>query len=200
MPSQRPPDGYLDLPPGKTASIQTFLEMRERPAKRRALPEVTAKLRRLASPDPDTYLALFHKVGDSFLWFSRLEMPREELMGVIGDPNEEIYAVEYDGAEEGLLELDFRTSGQCEIVYFGLTARLLGTGVGRWLMERTLELAWSKPITRLWVHTCSLDHPNALDFYRRSGFVPYQRKIEIADDPRLTGLVPRDAAPQIPLL
>jgi GNAT superfamily N-acetyltransferase len=127
-------------------------------------------------------------------------MPREELMDVIGDPNEEIYAVEYDGADEGLLELDFRRSGQCEIVYFGLTARLLGTGVGRWLMERTLELAWSKPITRLWVHTCSLDHPNALDFYRRSGFVPYQRKIEIADDPRLTGLVPRDAAPQIPLL
>jgi GNAT superfamily N-acetyltransferase len=194
------PNGYTDLPPGKIAAIQTFLEMRERPPLRAVTTPPSTALRHVASPDADWYLALFHKIGDEYLWFSRLVMSRGELRAVINDPNEEIYVVERDGSEEGLLELDFRTPGECEIAYLGLTAKLVGTGVGRWLMNRATELAWAKPIDRFWVHTCSLDHPNALEFYRRSGFTPYARKLEIGDDPRLTGLVRREAAPQIPIL
>jgi len=194
------PYDYLDLPAGKIASVQTFLEMRERPPPRRDPPGVAASLRRVVAPNTEWYLALFHKVGDSYLWFSRLAMNREELQTLINDPMEEIYVVEQGGSEAGLLELDLRTPYECEIVYFALTATHIGAGTGRWLMNRTIEFTWSRPINRLWVHTCSLDHPNALDFYRRSGFVPYARKIEIADDPRLTGLVSRDAAPQVPLL
>ncbi len=194
------PDGYIDLPAGKIAAVQTFLEMRERPMPRADMLPASTSLRRVASPDADWYLALFHKIGDEYLWFSRLVMTRDELHAVINDPNEEIYVVEQSASEEGLLELDFRTPGECEIAYLGLTAKLVGAGIGRWLMNRAIELAWAKPIGRFWVHTCSLDHPNALEFYRRSGFTPYTRKIEIGDDPRLTGLVPREAAPQIPLL
>lgn len=126
-------------------------------------------------------------------------MNPEELKALINDPLEEVYVVEHRGNEEGLLELDFRSPGECEVVYFALTPNLVGTGTGRWLMNRTLELAWSKTIDRVWVHTCNLDHPDALNFYRRSGFTPYARKIEIADDPRLVGLVPRDTAPQVPM-
>jgi GNAT superfamily N-acetyltransferase len=196
----RLPDGYLDLPLGKIAAVQTFLEMRKPAAVRPEAPGIDATLRRVRVPDPDWYLRLFHRVGDRYLWFSRLEMSRETLRSIIQDPSEEVYAVDWRGGEEGLLELDFRTPGQCEIAYLGLTPALVGTGVGRWLMNRAIEIAWSKPISRFWVHTCSLDHPAALDYYIRSGFVPYQRKIEIADDPRQRGLVPRDAAPQIPLI
>jgi hypothetical protein len=57
-----------------------------------------------------------------------------------------------------------------------------------------------EPLRRFWVHTCSLDHPAALNFYRRAGFVPYQRAVEVFDDPRVTGLLPPDSAPQIPLI
>jgi GNAT superfamily N-acetyltransferase len=152
------------------------------------------------SPDPDWYLALFHAVGDEYLWYARLVMSREELSSVIGDPREEVYAVEQDDSEEGLLELDFRTAAECEIAYLGLTQRLVGTGTGRWLMNRAIERAWSQPIRRFWVHTCTLDHPAALDYYRRSGFSPYARKIEIGDDPRIAGVVPRTAAPHIPII
>jgi GNAT superfamily N-acetyltransferase len=194
------PDGYIDLPSGKIAAIQTFLEMRRPPRLRDVTAPAATSLRHVASPDADSYLALFHKIGDEYLWFSRLVMTRDELNAVINDPNEEIYVVEHDGSEEGLLELDFRTPGECEIAYLGLSAKLVGAGVGRWLMNRAIELAWAKPIERFWVHTCTLDHPNALEFYRRSGFTPYARKIEIGDDPRLSGLVSRAAAPQIPLL
>ena len=50
------------------------------------------------------------------------------------------------------------------------------------------------------VHTCSLDHPAALNAYRRVGFVPYKRVVERFADPRLLGILPLDAAPQVPLL
>jgi hypothetical protein len=65
-------------------------------------------------------------------------------------------------------------------------------------MQEAIGRAWEQPIERLWVHTCTLDHPRALGFYMRSGFRPYKRAVEIAEDPRLKGYVPLSAAPHIP--
>ena len=105
------------------------------------------------------------------------------------------------GAEEaGLLELDFRIPNECEISFFGVTAPFIGTGAARWLMNEALARAWSRPVRRVWIHTCTLDHPAALAFYQRTGFRPFARQIEIVDDPRLTGVLPRTAAPQVPII
>ena len=59
--------------------------------------------------------------------------------------------------------------------------------------------AWARPIARFHVHTCTLDSPGALSFYRRSGFTPVRQQIEIAADPRVTGDLPREAGAHIPL-
>jgi hypothetical protein len=67
-------------------------------------------------------------------------------------------------------------------------------------MNRALERAWSRPIKRLWVHTCTFDHAKAVPFYVRSGFRPFKRQIEICDDPRSTGVLSRDAARGVPIL
>ena len=71
--------------------------------------------------------------------------------------------------------------------------------VGLALLTWAVELAWNSAPDRVWVHTCTLDHPSALAFYRRSGFIAYRQEIEIAEDPRLTGLIPRTAAPHVPV-
>ncbi|HVA28726.1 MAG TPA: GNAT family N-acetyltransferase [Candidatus Baltobacteraceae bacterium] len=194
------PDGYLDLRPGKIANVVTNLEMFERPPIREDPPGVRATLRRVEKPDLHWYRGLFHRVGDAFLWFSRLVMDDAALRAILDDPLVEVYAVDRDGAEEGMLELDFRVPGECEITYFALTEKLVGTGTGRWLMNRALGIAWARPLRRMWVHTCTLDHPNAVAFYVRSGFRPFKRQIEIADDPRATGVVPAGAAPHVPVL
>ena len=67
-------------------------------------------------------------------------------------------------------------------------------------MNAAIDRAWSQPIRRFWVHTCTLDHPGAIAFYMRSGFRPFRRQIEIADDPRLSGVLPESAAPHIPII
>lgn len=127
-------------------------------------------------------------------------MTDNELTGYLTDPRVEPYVMVTADGDEGILELDFRVENECEIGLFGVAAPLIGRGAGRWLMNHALEIAWSHPIGRFWLHTCSLDHPNALAFYRRTGFTPYARKVEVFPDPRALGLTRRDAAAQVPLL
>jgi GNAT superfamily N-acetyltransferase len=193
-------DGYADLPAGKIANVVVCLEMRQRAAMRAEPPGAALTLERIVDANVTRYRAIYRSVGERYLWFSRLTVSVEQLAGILGNPDVEIYAIRCDGTDRGLLELDFRVSRECELTYFGVSDALVGKGVGRWAMNRAIEIAWSHPIERFWLHTCSLDHPKALDFYVRSGFRPFKRQIEIADDPRLSGALPRDAAPHVPLL
>ncbi len=199
------PNGYTDIGPGKIGAIATSLEMLARPEPRtiepRTIPAKTAfAVRPIARPEPAWYRDLFARVGTPWLWHSRLRLSTTALEALIRDPHVEVWALSEDGRDEGLLELDFRERGDCELSFFGLTERLVGRGAGRLLMTQAIERAWARPIRRFWVHTCTLDHPGALAFYIRSGFQPFQRQIEIADDPRLDGTLPRNAAPHVPII
>jgi GNAT superfamily N-acetyltransferase len=193
------PDGYSDIPNGKIAAVVTHLEMLERPALPSDLP-ADWTLRHVDSPGVDWFRDLYRRVGEEWLWFSHAYLSDAELAAIIRAPGVEIHALVRDGRDEGLLELDFQRSGQCELVYFGVTAKLIGSGAARFLMNRALERAWSAPVSRIWVHTCTFDHPAALAFYQRAGFRPFRRQIEIADDPRLDGTVPRHVAGHVPII
>lgn len=185
---------------GELAAIVTSLEMRERP-KARPLPASPLRLVRWKQPAPDAYRTLFRRVGAPWLWFSRLLLDDAGLIAIIGDPAVEVSAViDRSGVEIGLLELDFRVTGECEIGFFGLVPELTERGHGRWLMAQALAMGWRGSVTRMWVHTCTLDHPSALNFYRAQGFVPFAQAVEIFADPRLAGLLPRDSALHAPLL
>jgi GNAT superfamily N-acetyltransferase len=193
-------DGFHDIPAGKIAAVVTSLEMSARPPLRDETADPAWRLDRLTAPSADDYLALYAAVGRDWLWFTRLVMPKAELAAVLGDPSVEIYRLEAPDGQAGILELDFREPETCELAFFGVTAGLVGGPVARWLMNRAIERAWSQPIRRFWVHTCTLDHPNAPAFYMRSGFQPFRREIEVADDPRLLGLAPLDSARHIPVI
>jgi GNAT superfamily N-acetyltransferase len=194
------PTGYSEVPDGKLASVVTCLEMRAKAALRVERADAPWQLRRIAQPDPEWYRNLFQRVGTEWLWYSRLVMPLGALQPILRSSDVEVYALSAQGADEGLLELDFREANSCELAFYGLTEAVQGRGAGRWLMNRAIERAWARPIGRFWVHTCTLDHPDALAFYLRSGFHAYARRVEVADDPRLTGLAPRTAAAHIPII
>jgi GNAT superfamily N-acetyltransferase len=157
------PDGYSDVPAGKIAAVVTHLEMMQRPPQRS---EQGGRwtLRHVDQPDPDWFRDLYRRVGEEWLWFSRLKLSDTELCTIIQSPQVRVYALEYNGRDEGLLELDFRATSECKLAFFGVAAELIGSGAGRWLMNRALELAWAEPIRRFSVNTCTLDHPAALAF------------------------------------
>ena len=193
-------DGYHHVPDGKVAAVVTSLEMLAPAAARPERAEEPAELSRVARPEPGWYRDLFLRIGAPWLWHSRLALTRDQLAAILQHPDNEVYALALGGRQEGLLELDFRVEGECELAFFGVTDQLQGLGAGRWLMNRAIERAWARPIRRFWVHTCTLDHPAALTFYLRSGFQAYARQVEVFDDPRLGGLLPITAAAHIPLI
>jgi GNAT superfamily N-acetyltransferase len=198
-------DGWTPLPPGKIAAVVTCLDMRAPPPPRPGREprggsgQAPLALVPFAGSVAD-YRALYRAVGADWLWFSRLVMDEARLSAILADPRVEICVLTRDGEAAGLLELDRRVPGEVELAFFGLMRSEIGRGSGRWLMERAVEKAFSTPITRFWVHTCTLDHPRAVPFYVASGFTPYARAIEVADDPRLSGALPADAAPHCPLI
>lgn len=192
--------GLTLVPNDHIAAVVTSLEMTTPPALR-PMPDSRLRLVRWKRPAPDKYRALFSRVGEPWMWFSRVVMSDDSLQVIVGDPAVEIYAVvDPAGIEIGLLELDFRADRICEISFLGLIPELTGVGHGRWLMAQALLLAWRPRIERVWVHTCTLDHPSALNFYRGQGFTAFRRELETFPDPRLTGQMRADAAPQVPTL
>lgn len=191
-------NGYTDLPAGTIAAVVTYLEMREPPP----APPIAREGWSLVPlrGDIGRYRALFRRVGEPWLWFSRLIMGDAALVAILDDPRVQAFALHEGGRDLGLLELDFRSQGECELSFFGLVPEAIGGGWAGVLMNEAIRRAFAAPIARLWVHTCTLDHPRALAFYMRSGFRPYKRAVEIADDPRLKGHLPLTAAPHMPPL
>jgi len=192
-------DGYWKVPPGRLASVVTYLEMTAPPVLPPPGQDVWPVVR-VESPDLDWYRKLYRAVGEPWLWFSRLRMTDAQLASILHHPAVEVHALRVDGADKGLLELDCRTPPDIEIQYFGVTPDLIGRGAGSQLMRCALERAWSLHPRRLHLHTCTLDHPGALKFYLKWGFRPWKRAVEVAPDPRLTGDAPPAAAPHIPLI
>ncbi len=191
----------IPVPDGHIASVVTHLEMRVRPQFAATAPDGLS-LESWERPGLAEYRALFRKVGTPWLWFSRLVMDDAALQEAIHNRGIHIYMVKAQGGDAaGMLELDFRQDGSCEISFLGLVPEQLGKGHGRWLMAEALERAWDHAgVERVWLHTCSFDHPDALGFYQRSGFQAFRREVEIAPDPRLAGHMPRDAAPHVPII
>ena len=190
---------YEPVPDGELAAVVTYLEMRAPPSQE--IPSSPLSLKRVEVPQPEHYRELFRLIGAPWLWFSRLILDDAHLAAIIQHPKVELFSVLDEAVREvGMIELDFRETHECELAFIGLVPGLSGKGHGRWLLAEALHRAWREGVDRVHVHTCSLDHPAALSAYRRAGFTPYKRAIERFPDPRLLGVLPRDCAPQIPLL
>jgi GNAT superfamily N-acetyltransferase len=197
--------GFHAVASGDLAAVVTALEMRQPPAflRRPGIePDVPLQLVRWNSCAPDRYRLLYRRIGAPWLWWSRLALDDAALVAIIHDPAVELYAViDRARVEIGILELDFREPGACEIAFFGFVPKATGQGFGKWLMRRALQRAWTGgDVARVWVHTCTLDDPRAVVFYQGQGFVPGARFVEVFRDPRAAGLLPADTAPLHPLI
>lgn len=193
-------NGLYDIAFDRLAAVVTYLErtapVDEPPA---ALP-AGVTIAAVERPAAAWYRALFRQVGEDWLWFDRLGLTETALQDLLVRPGHQLLLMTRDGEEIGFAELEPPSEGSVEIVYFGLVKDAVGAGLGGTLMRAALAAAFRPGVRRVWLHTCNLDAPGALTFYGRMGFRAYAQKVEITDDPRLTGALPRHAAPHVPLL
>lgn len=177
-------------PPGKLAVVVTYVEMHRRPAPstvgRRAEP---CAVLRAEAPTVSFYRFLYNTVGQPWLWYERRLLDDEMLHQAIMSPGVEIYVLYVRGVPAGYVELDRQRLGEVEIAYFGLMPEFIGRGLGPYFLDWAVGRAWDPPQgnapERVWLHTCTLDHPKALATYQRAGFEVYDRQEILIDDPRL---------------
>lgn len=194
-------DGYHAVPPGKLATVVTFLEMTEAPARRTTAPPDGFRLDPVTRWDLDGFKALYKEIGREWLWSSRLLMDDRELDDRLHRPGTVAYTPRLGDRAMGVLEMDLAPAEEAEVSFFGLVPDAVGGGVGRWLMEEAIAIAFARPgLRRLWLHTCHFDSPQALPFYQRMGFRPYARAVEIFDDARLIGRLEEDAGWHVPVI
>ena len=191
--SARPPKRARGrIPRGKLEMVITHLEMTSRPVRPHA-PHRGEKLAlmRAEQPTASFYRFLYNTVGGPWLWYERRRMDDEQLLSIIRDSRVEIYVLYVGGVPAGYSELDCREDDEVELAFFGLLPEFIGRGLGHYLLDWSVDQAWSKRPSRVWVHTCNFDHPKAVVVYQQAGFVPYHQEVEIIDDPRRKGAMPK---------
>ena len=187
------------VPPGKLHTVITHLAMEPPPPHAPPPPPPGVAIARRRAMAAGDYLRLYHAIGDDWLWWSRLTWDEATLTAHLAEDRTEVYVVESDGEEIGLIELNPRPAPDIELRYFGVIPSRIGTGLGGWLLAYAIAAVSQHRPRRMILNTCTLDHPGALAFYRRYGFTVTHSEVDIVDDPRLAGLIPRDAAPHVPL-
>jgi len=162
----------------------TFFEMLAKPA---ALPPPAPKGRhailKAENPAPHFYRYLYDTVGGPYLWVDRKKLTPDALAEIIQHPLNHLYVLYTEGVPAGMAELDFRKDGLCNIAYFGLMPEAIGRRLGYFFLYHTCLNAWTRPITRLTVNTCTLDHPRALPLYQRIGFNAFSREERFVELP-----------------
>jgi len=128
------------------------------------------------APSVPYYRFLYNAVGKEYHWLTRRKLSDAELAAVIGDPRNELYVLHVDGSPAGFAELDRRQVDEVELVQFGLMSDYLGKGLGKWFLQWAIDKAWSYQPNRLWLHTCTLDHPAAVPLYKSAGFVLFKEE------------------------
>jgi GNAT superfamily N-acetyltransferase len=170
----------------------TYLEMFERPPARQApAPLGKLALMRTQACTVSFYRYLYETIGTPWLWFERRRWSDAALAAELAKATTEVFVLYVGGVPAGYFELNAAEPRQTELCYFGLMPDFIGRRFGRFLLNAAIEQAWSRPIERFWVHTCTFDHPRALPLYQRAGFVVYARRQVSFDDPRESGILPR---------
>jgi GNAT superfamily N-acetyltransferase len=158
--------------------VRTYLEMRSpgelRPA---TVPEPVPQVRRLKQCSVELFRYLYETVGQAYRWTDRLSWSDERVRQHLDDPGVSIWLMSWEGLPAGYFELREHEDQSVEIAYFGLLPDFIGRGWGKYLLTRAVESAWQLGAQRVWLHTCTLDHPAALPNYLKRGFRPVREEV-----------------------
>lgn len=140
-------------------------------------------VRRAAIPCPSLNYFFYTHVGKPWKWTDRLRWGTEKWRAYVESPDVQTWIGYLEGTPCGYIEYRGITSGEVEIGSFGLLPQFVGQGLGGPLLTRGLEIAWQLPVKRVWLHTCSFDHPHALANYQARGLKLYKIETQTKDFP-----------------
>jgi GNAT superfamily N-acetyltransferase len=130
---------------------------------------------RVARPTATLYRSCYRTVGGAYHWRDRWNWSDAEIEAHLSLPEISIHVATQSGRFAGWYELRrVPDDASVEIAYFGLAPDAIGRGLGKHLLSCAVRDAWARGASRVWVHTCTLDHPHALPNYQARGFAAYR--------------------------
>jgi len=170
-------------------ATRTYLELID-PGKFRPafghFPDVTIRRVSPGEATAELYRRCYRTVGEAFHWRDRWHWTDGQIRAHLADPAISLHiATRTGGVLVGWYELRrVAADASVEIAYFGLVPAEFGRGLGKHLLSCAVGDAWALRPERVWLHTCTLDHPNALPNYAARGFVPYKTEVyDVAETP-----------------
>jgi GNAT superfamily N-acetyltransferase len=143
-------------------------------------------IRQAGVPSPEFNRFLYASVGGDWFWTERLGWTCDHWLTYLDRPELETWVVYGSGTPAGYVELERQPGANVEIAYFGLLPQFVGRGIGGYFLYKAIERAWQMEARRVWVHTCTLDHPNALANYQARGlrmFAKEDKLVVLPDAP-----------------
>jgi GNAT superfamily N-acetyltransferase len=168
--------------------VRTYLEMPS-PEDLRPAPEPAdaPRLERIEGCPGSFFRYLYAEVGRAYHWTDRLGWSDEQVGAHLADPDVSLWLLSSQGSPAGYFELRRHRDRSVEVAYFGLIPEFVGRGWGGHLLTLAVRAAWSLRPERVWLHTCTLDHPAALPNYLKRGFQPVREETYTASVPPSEG-------------
>jgi GNAT superfamily N-acetyltransferase len=157
-----------------------YLEMRSHARRTVPAPREGLAITHPKRPTVRYYRFLYDAVGAEYSWTGRKKLSDAALAAILHDPRNEVHVLSVDGVPAGFAELDGRIDREVEITQFGLMGEFIGQGLGKFFLQWVIDKVWAGNPERLWLHTCTLDHPAALPNYLKAGFTLFreEKKVE----------------------
>ena len=162
---------------------RNFLELRDLKKLRFNSIKQTKFIVKKIQPDFQLNKFFYTQVGKKYRWIDRLSWPDEKWIKHISNKNLETYVISNSEDLVGFFELLYNPDlKETEISYFGLLEEYIGKGIGGYALSEAIKKSFDKDINRVWLHTCTLDHPNALKNYIARGMTVFKKEnINILD-------------------
>jgi GNAT superfamily N-acetyltransferase len=160
-------------PPVNTVTV-TYLQLLS-PGELRAKRSADPRLRIAEATTPQWRFNrfLYFAVGDDWSWYEKRVWTDEQWRDYVESDRLRTFVAYHDGSPAGYYELRRDEEGGVEVVYLGLLPAFIGRGFGGALVTSAIEEAWRMEPARVWLHTCTLDHPSALANYQARGMQIY---------------------------
>tara|TARA_B100001559_G_scaffold132676_1_gene111577 strand:+ start:10 stop:513 length:504 start_codon:yes stop_codon:yes gene_type:complete len=120
----------------------------------------------------------YKNIGKKHKWIDRLIWTENQWIDYVSSENVKTYVFKYKNDLVGFFELISHTEKkEVEIAYFGLLEEFQNKNLGSYLLSQAIKKSFEENINRVWVHTCSLDHKNALNNYIARGMKIFKTEI-----------------------
>jgi GNAT superfamily N-acetyltransferase len=151
-----------------------FLEMLD-PSELRPPSRVSAaiEVRQACIPCVALNYYFYCTIGKPWNWTDRFRWTSQQWRDYVLDARVETWIGYVEGTPAGYAEIQRESDGNVSIESFGLIPQFVGQGIGGHFLTEVIRIAWRKQARRVWLHTCSFDHPSALRNYQARGLRLY---------------------------